>query len=188
VDLDASFCLVCEDFNCSYKYDTVIDKVWFRAWHLVVSEPVCTKNILIVAHKHADICKTRITGTLRLGAGAFTACDLDVMAYRLTCFYDKLLWIFVCFIWEMVVGYIEVLAKLFLEEFVQILWLSTPSFTGRAGHNGMSAVDVKVALGLVDEARVLYREATGVASCIVKQLGLSLLRLSKLYHWWLSMP
>jgi hypothetical protein len=33
----------------------------------------------------------------------------------------------------------------------------------------MSAVDVKVALGLVDEAHVLYREATGVIVAETKQ-------------------
>lgn len=79
------------------------------------------------------------------------------MAYGLICFYHELL----C-IPGMAAGYIEALAKLFLEEFVKMLGLNPPSITGRVGHDGRSVIGIRVALGQADEARSLYHEANGV--------------------------
>lgn len=89
---------------------------------------------------------------------------VDVMAYWLICLPHELL----C-IPGMAAGYIEVSAKLFLDEFMKMLGLNPPSITGWVGQDGRSIVSIRVALGLVDDARSLYHEATRVTKAEAKQ-------------------
>lgn len=69
----------------------------------------------------------------------------------------------------MAAGYIEVPAKLFLDEFVKMLGLNPSGVTGRVGQDGRSVVGIRVALGLADEARSLFHEATGVTEAEAEQ-------------------
>jgi hypothetical protein len=62
----------------------------------------------------------------------------------------------------MVVGYIEVSAKIFLEESMKMLGLSPVSIIGWIGRDGRTIVGIRVALRQAYEARSLYHEATGV--------------------------
>lgn len=66
-------------------------------------------------------------------------------------------------------GYIEVPAKLFLEEFVNLLGVSTPSFTGRQGQEGMAVVGVTVVLGPSSAVPFIYHEAAGATVAEAEQ-------------------